>query len=362
MENNTVNFFDYIGAANAKPSDAAPIDQHSSQEQNQNENPEPIGDDSNNASSDEPTFKASDLKAIFGDFENVDSIKERYSMLSEKASKYDEFEPFITNQETLFKELESPFADESLASLNAFMKQTGIKDMDVAKKFVGKSSDDMRNNPVQVMALSEVLKDPSLLKTMSFDEICETIADEYNTYVDVDGSSAPKTMKMKIGKHLDVVEEKLKNISDNKDFVASLRGKIESQREVASKIVSDWKPIVGEVTKIDSLEIEVDGFKIKAAVSQSSLDQVNQELMNVISSNPLLPDENNVNALKQYAAQRLEALEAKNIYKALVNAAKGVAQEQAVKEFHNGSEVVKKERPNSSSEKSQLQRYFESQV
>lgn len=361
MENNTVNFFDYIGAANAKPSDATPAENVATQQQAEDTSSQQGESDSNSSAPEEVTFKASDLKAIFGDFENVDSIKEKYSMLSEKALKYDEFEPFIKDQETLMQQLESPFADDSLANLNSFMKSTGIKDMEIARKFIGKNEDDLRNSPVQVMALSEVIKDPDMLKTMSFEEVCEAIADEYNCDVDVEGQYAPRTMKMKLGKHLDVVSEKLKNIGENKDFVASLRGKFDEFKQNTEKLVSDWKPIVEQTAKINDLEIEVEGIKVKTAVSQATLDQLNQELMGIISANPSLPDENNVNAIKNYARMRAEALEAKNIYKALVQAVRGESQEKAMKEFHNGAEVVKQERPSGSSEKSQLQRYFESQ-
>ena len=77
---------------------------------------------------------------------------------------------------------------------------------------------------------------------------------------------------------------------------------------------------------------------------------------------PFLPDEQNVKAIQTYVRNRAEALEAKSIYKSLILAVKGEARESALKEFHNGSEVVKHEKPDAQSEKSQLQRYFESQM
>jgi hypothetical protein len=310
---------------------------------------------------DEATFRASDLKAIFGDFESIDSIKEKYMSIEERAKKFEEFEPYISERETLVRELESPFANEKLANLNAFIKTTGINDLDVANKFVGKSASDMRQSPIQTMALAEVIKDPSLLEDLTFDEICETIAEENNTYVDASSEDIPKTMKMKLGKNISIVEEKLKNIGENKDFIASLREQINTQKEGANKLVSDWKPIVTEASKINELDIEIDGLKVKTSVSEETRTQINQEVMGIISSNPLPANEQNMDAINMYIRTRAEALEAKNVYKALITAVRGEAQEAALREFHNGSEVVKHEKPDAKSEKSQLQRYFESQ-
>jgi hypothetical protein len=327
--------------------------------------PETGGSESEGSSvsqpSDEATFRASDLKAIFGDFESIDSIKEKYMSIEERAKKFEEFEPYISERETLVRELESPFANEKLANLNAFIKTTGINDLDVANKFVGKSASDMRQSPIQTMALAEVIKDPSLLEDLTFDEICETIAEENNTYVDASSEDIPKTMKMKLGKNISIVEEKLKNIGENKDFIASLREQINTQKEGANKLVSDWKPIVTEASKINELDIEIDGLKVKTSVSEETRTQINQEVMGIISSNPLPANEQNMDAINMYIRTRAEALEAKNVYKALITAVRGEAQEAALREFHNGSEVVKHEKPDAKSEKSQLQRYFESQ-
>jgi hypothetical protein len=170
------------------------------------------GDGSVAPAAEEATFRASDLKAIFGDFESIDSIKEKYMTIEERAKKFDEFEPYISERETLFSQLESPFANEKLANLNAFIKSTGINDLDVADKFVGKTASDMRETPIQTMALAEVIKDPSLLQDMTFEEICETIAEENNTYVNASSDDIPKTMKMKLGKNISIVEEKLKGL------------------------------------------------------------------------------------------------------------------------------------------------------
>jgi hypothetical protein len=309
----------------------------------------------------EATFRASDLKAIFGDFESIDSIKEKYMTIEERAKKFDEFEPYISERETLFSQLESPFANEKLANLNAFIKSTGINDLDVANKFVGKTASDMRDTPIQTMALAEVIKDPSLLKDMTFEEICETIAEENNTYVNASNEDIPKTMKMKLGKNISIVEEKLNNIGENKDFIASLREQINTQKDGVNKLVGDWKPIVTEASKINELDIEIDGLKVKTSVSEETRTQINQEVMGIISANPLPANEQNMDAINMYIRTRAEALEAKNVYKALITAVRGEAQEAALKEFHNGSEVVKHEKPDAKSEKSQLQRYFESQ-
>lgn len=330
---------------------------------NQNPDSKPdSGSESNPGSNDEATFKASDLRSIFGDFESIDAVKEKYSMFEEQAKKYEEFEPFIREQETLIQQLESPFANDKLANLNSFIKGTGINDLEVANKFVGKTTDEIKQNPIQVMALAQVIQEPDLLKTMTFEDICDTIAEENNTYSDVTFEDAPKTMKMKLGKNVNIVEEKLKNIGDNKDFVASLREQFNTKQQSVEKLVNEWKPFAEEATKIREIEVEVEGLKIKSSVSEQTMNQIQQEVLGIISSNPLPTDEQNVKAIQTYVRNRAEALEAKNIYKSLISAVKGEARESALKEFHNGSEVVKHEKPDNQSEKSQLQRYFESQM
>jgi hypothetical protein len=357
------NIFSALGIKDPNPAPASNNDaaNESDVTPSSTDDSEGNGADVNTGTQDEPVFKATDLKSIFGDFESIDNIKEQYTSLSEKAKKYEEYEPFIKDQETLMKELESPFANEKLASLNSFIKATGVNDLDVANKFVGKTSDDLKNSPIQTMALAEVIKDPALLKNMTFQEICETIAEEHNTYVDADGDSIPKTLKMKLGRYVDTVEEKLQNITQNQDFVASLRNKFSEQEQTVQKLVGDWNPIVAEATKMNELQLEVDGVKFKAPVSETTLKQVQQEVMNIIQASPSIPDEANINAIKSFVSARIEAIEAKNIYKALANAVRGEARESALKEFHNGSEIRRSEKPDGSSDKSMLQKYFESQ-
>lgn len=362
---NTINFFDYIGAESPSSPQPTPTDSET--------NATPVGegaspsdsqatDSSTQIVSDDTTFSASDLKAIFGDFESLDSIKSKYETVNQKASKYDEYEPFLNDQETLFKELETPFVDDTLASLNSFMKHTGIKDRSVAEKFVGKTAEEIKQSPIQTMALAQVLEDPSLLKDISFEDLCDAIADENNTYADVTFEDAPKIMKMKIGKNVAVVEEKLKNISDNRDILSSLRNKYNESKETVEKVVNEWKPIVGDLTKKAEYDYEIEGYKIKAQVSEETKKAIENEIFSIIKSNPALPSSQDVELMNNYIRSRVENLEAKNIYKALINAAKGEAREQTAKEFHNGSEIIKQEKSSgNSNEKSQLQRYFESQ-
>jgi hypothetical protein len=308
------------------------------------------------------TFKASDLKAIFGDFDSMDSIKQKYSAFEERAKKYDEYEPLISQQENLIKELESPFANERLAGLNSFIRNTGINDLDVAGKFVGKTSEEIKQNPIQVMALAQVIQEPDLLNNMSFEDLCEAIADENNTYADVTFDDAPKVMKMKIGKNIAVVEEKLQNIGQNKDFVASLRNQYNESKETVAKAVQEWKPTIEKLTDLKEMEYDLEGYKVKAQVSAETRTQLQKEITNIIASNPSLPDDQSIELISTYVRSRIENLEAANIYKSLITAAKGEALEKSVKEFHNGSTVARPERQGGNNEKSQLLQYFEKQV
>jgi hypothetical protein len=321
--------------------------------------PAPIVD---TAINEDTTFKASDLRAIFGDFESMDSIKEKYSGFEERARKYDEYEPLISQQENLIKELESPFANERLAGLNSFIRNTGINDLDVASKFVGKTSEEIKQNPIQVMALSQVIQEPDLLNNMSFEDLCEAIADENNTYADVTFEDAPKVMKMKIGKNMAVVEEKLQNIGQNKDFVASLRNQYNESKETVARAVQEWKPTIEKLTDLKEMEYDLEGYKVKAQVSAETRTQLQKEITNIIASNPSLPDDQSIELINTYVRSRIENLEAANIYKSLITAAKGEALEKSVKEFHNGSSVARPERQGGNNEKSQLLQYFEKQV
>lgn len=330
--------------------------------------PDPITDGGEPIVTPEPvitedtTFKASDLKAIFGDFESIDSIKQKYSTYEERAKKYEEYEPLISQQETLIKELESPFANERLASLNSFIKNTGVNDLEVANKFVGKTSEEIKQNPIQVMALAQVIQEPDLLKDMTFEDLCEAIADENNTYADVTFEDAPKVMKMKIGKNIAVVEEKLQNIGQNKDFVASLRNQYNESKETVAKAVQEWKPTIEKLTDLKEVEYDLEGYKVKAQVSAETRTQLQKEITNIIASNPSLPDDQSIELINTYVRSRIENLEAKNIYKSLITAAKGEALEKSVKEFHNGSPVARPEKQGGSNEKSQLLQYFERQL
>jgi hypothetical protein len=308
------------------------------------------------------TFKASDLKAIFGDFDSMDSIKQKYSAFEERAKKYDEYEPLISQQENLIKELESPFVNERLAGLNSFIKNTGINDLDVAGKFVGKTSEEIKQNPIQVMALAQVIQEPDLLKNMSFEDLCEAIAEENNTYADVTFEDSPKVMKMKIGKNIAVVEEKLQNIGQNKDFVASLRNQYNESKETVAKAVQEWKPTIEKLTDLKEVEYDLEGYKVKAQVSAETRTQLQKEITNIIASNPSLPDDQSIELISTYVRSRIENLEAANIYKSLISAAKGEALEKSVKEFHNGSSVARPEKQGGNNEKSQLLQYFEKQV
>jgi hypothetical protein len=351
------NIFSFLGVENPTPT---PM---SSGEEAPAFEPTPSGDGGEPAPlaetiiNEDTTFKASDLKAIFGDFESIDSIKQKYSTYEERAKKYDEYEPLISQQETLLKELESPFANERLASLNSFIRNTGINDLDVADKFVGKTPDEIKQNPIQVMALAQVIQEPDLLKNMSFEDLCEAIADENNTYADVTFDDAPKVMKMKIGKNIAVVEEKLQNIGQNKDFVASLRNQYNESKETVAKAVQEWKPTIEKLTDLKEVEYDLEGYKVKAQVSAETRTQLQKEITNIIASNPSLPDDQSIELINTYVRSRIENLEAANIYKSLISAAKGEALEKTVKES-----VARPEKQGGSNEKSQLLQYFERQI
>jgi uncharacterized protein YjbJ (UPF0337 family) len=169
-------------------------------------------------------------------------------------------------------------------------------------------------------------------------------------------------MKMKIGKNIAIVEEKLQNIGQNKDFVASLRNQYNESKETVAKAVQEWKPTIEKLTDLKEVEYDLEGYKVKAQVSAETRTQLQKEITNIIASNPSLPDDQSIELINTYVRSRIENLEAANIYKSLITAAKGEALEKSVKEFHNGSTVARPERQGGSEEKSQLLQYFERQI
>jgi ribosome-binding protein aMBF1 (putative translation factor) len=283
------------------------------------------------------------FKEIIDDYDgNIESAKEKLKEYKKTSSQYKELASKIEEYESIINNVKNPWADDSVRSINYFVANTGIKDISVAAKFAGKTSDDILKSPVDAIALKQVIANPDILKMASFEDIKQSVSLQYNVDEDVDINDAPTSLKIAVAEAAKDIASKFKN-TENSDVFDSLALKYKKSKEDFENYASSATPAVAEIVQsLDKLKVSpLDDFSFEAQVSDAVKSQLADELRAYVLGKRMDLTPENLSQIKEAAQQRAMEIMAKDLLKSALENFKGEALKKTLQEVENGQPVAR---------------------
>lgn len=198
------------------------------------------------------------LSEMFGDrFESVDKFKE-----ADVVTRLDEFDSLREAKEKLEGQLNqsyNPFANESVAKFNHFVKETGIDNMNVFAKITSLGED---SDPIDVLVAKKIVDNPKLIGREA--DLKDLLINEYK--VDPEEFDESEIRRNKLKLELDS-EDALKSIGelksklDNFEFVDPSKvseKRAEELKKQQSEMKEQWGSIVGKISEnLPSFKIDL---------------------------------------------------------------------------------------------------------
>lgn len=147
--------------------------------------------------------------ATYG-YENEDQFRTELEELKGYKTKSDEIEQRLT----ILREAEKPHANETVATLDAFVRKTGIEDISVIAKIMTASEETLGSQPMEALKLAMRINSPSKYEKMEKMEggVEAMFRERYN--LDMEGEYTPP--RQMIADALDAIESIQKIKSDVK--------------------------------------------------------------------------------------------------------------------------------------------------
>lgn len=234
-------------------------------------------------------------------------------------------------------EAENPIAEE-LKTINAFVKQTGIKDLATVSQVMTVTSDSAVKDPISVIALQMRVQNPSKFEALGGAEgVAEALREKYN--LPSEGEYTPT--KLLIGEAIDALSEieKIKNnvkIEDNV-FTFAEQKKLESQQTLEKRS----NQTVGELEKFTKSLSKVEyKYGEKSLPLTVSKDEISQLLETSKSIAHLIDTSTKEGAegLKQWAQDQLllKKLKSGEVGLEIEKSVRAESAKAATQEVHNG--------------------------
>ena len=301
----------------------------------------------NDGGKDEPKkFEAPEvLKELFGEDlgeeDNVETLKEKLKTYKQRATEYETLSRSASEVEEIKQKVKSPWANETVRALNSFIATTGINDLSIASKFAGKKADEIVKNPVEALALRQVMSNPDVLKMATMDEVREAIASQYGVSEDVEINDAPIALKIAVGDAAKEIEGKLSASGAGEDIFEKLVGERTQREQTYQQYLSTITPKVGEiVSAVSELKIGTkSGTSFSLQVSDNVKSQLESEMRSYVASQGIDVTPEIAEQLKTAAIQRAKEIMVDDIAEMVEKQTKGVALKEAMKEVENGKPV-----------------------
>lgn len=309
------------------------------------------------AEPEEPTFKLSELKTRFGEFEDLDKFGQSVSEYKTKAEKLAEIEGKYNELTEIEQYLESPYATPKAQALDAFFRATNIDDTSVFFRVGGKTVDELtKSSPVEFLALQKTMGNPEILKEMTFDQVCEAIADQYSVTTDVKAEDVPIGMKMAVAEARTAVGTKLDAAAKVETPIAKAQAKRQADTEARTKMTTAWNEKIKTLYPKD-VQVEIPGdekekiaaHKLTIPVSEEIKAMVEKEVQQIIASQPVPVTQEATEAISNYMRRRVLELNSevvvKQAYYDAIKTIRAEAKEEAIAAGHNPGTVVRPEKP-----------------
>lgn len=321
---------------------------------------------------DEPTYKLSELKSKFGDFEDLDKFGDSLTEYRTKAERLAAIESKYNELSEIEQYLESPYATPKAQALDAFFRATNIDDNAVFFRVGGKTVDELtKSSPVEFLALRDVMDDPEILKEMTFDQVCEAIADQYSVTTDIKPEDIPIGMKKAIATARTAVGTKLDAAAKVETPMTKAQAKKEASKQAYTQTVGAWNEKIKTLYPKD-VQVEIPGdekekinsHKLTIPVSDEIKGIVEKEVQQIIASQPAAINQETTEAISNYMRRRVLELSSevviKQAYYDAIKSVRAQAKEEALAAAHNPGAVVRPDKPvKAGAEKNSLEKSLE---
>jgi len=321
------------------------------------DNPDPDDDE-------QPVYKKTDLKTRF-EIENDDDVdldkiagdyktkKERLAALEARNAQFEE-------QDQIIAQMESPYANDTVKKFDHIVRTTKMEDPAIVTQLIAHASG-KKVDAVTLLAIDYAIQNKSALTELSFDELKEQMREDYNLDADFVEADMPRKMKLDLGAAKDRLDEKMKLDSNVNNPFEKRKTEHLNAQQARDKFVTEITPtITSSVQAVKEIEVDVDGTKVKVAVSPEIQKQVTSELIKYFGGVGKLTEADQ-KVIKSYVEKQAIALNPLEFAKAVKKAVGGVAQQNTDKKIHNPSAVNRKEKP-INGEKSEQSTYEKKQL
>lgn len=288
------------------------------------------------------TFTIAELKEVFGiDTDSIDAIKETYTTARQKAQQFDEVLPKYKQYEEVLPKVKDPFVDPVFKQMNDFAKTTGIKDVNVISKFIGKTTEELEQSPVQLLALQKMVNTPSLSGRVSLSKLEEAIAEEYGVSVDVTKADIPVRMELAVAEAATNLQGKLTTSADSDDIFTQAAKQHEAQQQAYQQKLNTVVSYVSNIAEgFKEVSQTIGEHKVTAQVSDDVRKAIANEFTSYLASNDVdLSNPTVASQVKEAFASRARQLMVDSLLEATVKTVQGVSTQKVLKEVHNGQDV-----------------------
>jgi len=267
--------------------------------------------------------------------------EEELIALIQKGRTFDEKQQEIELFNQFKGQLEKPFKNDFSAKLDSFVTATGL-DHKTAISILELDVNTL--NPIEVLALNDILDDPAMVKQGLTKEVLMKIHADKLGYDPTSDDEVPPTVKYEAMKALKNVENKLKQFEPNTANIWEnlSKEKMANQTKLAenrSQWESAFEKSVGQMKHFNTT---ARGEKLSIAVSSNEISELREQVLSNFSHLPAAEAEK---AINQYVQASLELSKKDAILEAYEAKIAGKFKQEAKREQHNGQPVITKDKP-----------------
>lgn len=268
-----------------------------------------------------------------------DELSARMQRLQELETKAAELDKF----DQVKSKINNPYADERIAKINSFVKDTGIKDLGLAQQIVSTTAEDLAKDPIKTIAYKEILNNPDILNYLTPKDVEDAVRQRLN--VEEGDTELPPLARLEAANASKEVQTKVAGLSTtNTDVYINL---LQEQERLASdfqiKATRATNDVEKAVSKYSTLNVKVGGEDLSLAVSPDILQQVKGYATEFAKHLP--ENETYQQSIDGYITSILKTSMEDQIFTAYKSKIEGSLKEAAIKNAHNGGPVIHKDKP-----------------
>lgn len=300
--------------------------------------PAPEADNKDNKGGGQPD--TSFLKDIFtgdyADFVNLDRLKQIPTLLAERAKLTKDYSDLQARHQSL----ESPWANENVALLNSFVKQTGIDNFALFDKI--RAFDPATADPVDVLVMQELINDPSFIGKEA--TIRAAINRDYPIDADNQKAEDNEINQFRLSKAAKAAATQITELK-GKLRVEKPEDKSAQIAEARTKLKTDWTAALPKVfEKMEAIPLFSQGDKdekpkqvFEYKLTPETKQALVQETLDVLVANDMPVTEESFAKAYNFAQNKMIMTQLPRMLSAYTTFMESEINKQKDKQFHNPS-------------------------